>query len=117
MEDILAPVKMQKQKPVRIMDILKNHIPSATIMADKILLKTIKINIGDCLIYIPKVIKLFFKPLLAPIAKPYWQQKQNKVRDLTKSSSISFKYLTFYIDSVGITTIDINKVKKAVRYI
>ena len=53
------------------MDILKGYIPSATTMADKILLKTIKISVGDCLVYMPKVIRLFFKPLPAPIAKPY----------------------------------------------
>ena len=40
-------------------------------MANKILLKTIEISVGDCLVYIPKIIKLFFKLLLAPIAKPY----------------------------------------------
>ena len=44
-------------------------IPSATIIANKILLKTIKISIGDCSVYIPKVIRLFFKPLLALITK------------------------------------------------
>ena len=71
MEDILVLVKTQKQKLVRIMDILKGHIPSATTMANKILLKTIKINIGDCLVYMPKVIRLFFKPLLVPITKLY----------------------------------------------
>ena len=53
------------------MDILKGYIPSATIIANKILLKTIKISIGDCLVYIPKVIRLFFKPLPALITKLY----------------------------------------------
>ena len=53
------------------MDILKGYIPSATIIANKILLKTIKISIGDCLVYIPEVIRLFFKPLLALITKLY----------------------------------------------
>ena len=53
------------------MDILKGYVFSATIIANKILLKTIKISIGDCLVYIPKVVKLFFKPLLALIAKLY----------------------------------------------
>ena len=62
---------MQKQKLVRIMDILKGYIPSATIIANKILLKTIKISIRDCLVYIPEVIRLFFKPLLALITKLY----------------------------------------------
>jgi len=46
-----------------MMDILKGNILSLTVMADKILLKTIKVIISDCFIYIPKVIKLFFKPL------------------------------------------------------
>ena len=71
MEDILAPIKTQKQKLVRIIDILKGYVPSATIIANKILLKTIKISIGDCLVYMPKVIRLFFKPLPAPITKLY----------------------------------------------
>ena len=53
------------------MDILKGYVPSATIMADKILSKTIKISIGDCLVYMPEVVRLFFKPLLVLIAKPY----------------------------------------------
>ena len=53
------------------MDILKGYIPSTTIIANKILLKTIKISIGDCLVYMPKVAKLFFKPLLVLIAKLY----------------------------------------------
>ena len=53
------------------MDILKGYIPSITIIANKILLKTIKISIGDYLVYMPKVIRLFFKPLLALIAKLY----------------------------------------------
>ena len=30
-------------------------------MADKILLKTIKITINNCLVYMSKIIKLFFK--------------------------------------------------------
>jgi len=53
------------------MDILKGYIPNTTIIANKILLKTIKINIRDCLIYIPKVTKLFFKLLLILIIKFY----------------------------------------------
>ena len=40
-------------------------------MADKILLKTIKVTIRDCLMYMPKVIRLFFKPLLLPLIEPY----------------------------------------------
>ena len=65
------PIKTQKQKLVRIIDILKGYVPSATTIANKILLKTIKISIGDCLVYIPEVIRLFFKPLPALITKLY----------------------------------------------
>jgi len=53
------------------MDILKGYVFSATIIANKILLKTIEISIKNYLIYIPKVTKLFFKPLLALIIKLY----------------------------------------------
>ena len=53
------------------MDILKGNVPSLTIMADKILLKTIKVTIRDYLIYMPKVIRLFFKPLPLPLIEPY----------------------------------------------
>ena len=53
------------------MDILKGNILSLTIIVDKILLKTIKVTIGDCLIYMPKVIRLFFKPLPLPLIEPY----------------------------------------------
>ena len=53
------------------MDILKGYVPSATIIANKILLKTIKISIGDYLVYIPEVARLFFKLLPALIAKLY----------------------------------------------
>ena len=70
-EDILMPVKAQRQKLVRIMDILKGYVPSVTIIANKILLKTIKISVRDCLVYMPKVARLFFKPLLALIAESY----------------------------------------------
>ena len=53
------------------MDILKKNILSPTIITDKILLKTIKVTVKDCLIYIFKVVRLFFKPFLLPFAKPY----------------------------------------------
>ena len=65
------PIKIQRQKPIRIIDILKGYDLSTTIMANNILLKTIKISVGDYLVYIPKVTRLFFKPLLAPITKLY----------------------------------------------
>jgi len=53
------------------MDILKGYVFSITIIANKILLKTIEINVRDCLVYMPKVIKLFFKLLLVLITKLY----------------------------------------------
>ena len=58
-------------KLVRIMDILKGNVLSLTVIADKILLKTIEVIIGNCLIYMPKVIRLFFKPLPLPLIEPY----------------------------------------------
>jgi len=58
-------------KLVRIIDILKGNILSLTMMVDKILLKTIEITISNYFIYIPKVIKLFFKPLLLLFIEPY----------------------------------------------
>jgi len=69
--DAIIIAKALQLKPVRIMDILKGNILSLTIIADKILLKTIKVTISNCLIYIPKVIRLFFKPLLPPLMEPY----------------------------------------------
>ena len=53
------------------MDILKGYVLNTTIMANKILLKTIEISIGDYLVYMLEVIRLFFKPLLVLIAKLY----------------------------------------------
>jgi len=53
------------------MDILKGNVLSPTVIVDKILLKTIEVTISDCLIYMPKVTKLFFKPLLLPFMEPY----------------------------------------------
>ena len=63
--------KVLQLKPVRIMDILKGNILSPIIMADKILSKTIKVTVGDCLIYILNVVRLFFKPLPPPLIEPY----------------------------------------------
>jgi len=63
--------KAPRLKPVRIINILKGNILSLTIIADKILLKTIKVTISDCLVYMPKVARLFFKPLLLPLIEPY----------------------------------------------
>ena len=70
----MITAKVPRLKPVRIMDILKGNILSLIIIADKILLKTIKVTISDCLVYIPKVIKLFFKPLPPPLIEPYRQK-------------------------------------------
>jgi len=53
------------------MDILKENVLSLIVIADKILLKTIKVTIRDCLMYIPEVIKLFFKPLPLLFIEPY----------------------------------------------
>ena len=71
MADVIIIVKVLQLKLVRIIDILKGNVLSLIVMADKILLKTIKVTISDCLIYMPKVVRLFFKPLLLPLAEPY----------------------------------------------
>ena len=63
--------KVLQPKLIRMMDILKGNILSLIMMADKILLKTIKVTVGNCLVYMPKVIKLFFKPLPPPLTEPY----------------------------------------------
>ena len=65
--NITTTAKAPQPKLVRIIDILKGNVLSLTVMADKILLKTIKVTISNYLIYIPKVVRLFFKPLLLPL--------------------------------------------------
>jgi len=85
----MTTAKVLQLKLVRIMDILKGNILSPTIIVDKILSKTIEITIGDCLIYIPKVIRLFFKPLLLPLVKPY-QQKQENIKVSMLSAHLTF---------------------------
>ena len=67
-------------------------------MADKILSKTIKVTISDCLIYIPKVARLFFKPLPPPLIEPY-QQKQEGGK-----VSILSAHLIFYTNQAGLIT-------------
>ena len=57
--DIIIIAKVLQPKPVRIIDILKKNILSPTIIIDKILLKIIKVTVGDCLIYIFKVTSSF----------------------------------------------------------
>jgi len=52
--------KVLQLKLVRMMDILKGNVLSLTVIVDKILLKPIKVIINNYLVYIPKVIKLFF---------------------------------------------------------
>jgi len=69
--DIIITAKVPRLKPVRIIDILKGNVLSPTVIADKILLKTIKVTVSNCLIYMPKVTKLFFKPLPPPLIEPY----------------------------------------------
>ena len=69
--DIIITTKAPYLKLVRIIDILKENILNLTVIADKILLKTIKVTVSDCLIYILKVARLFFKPLLPPLIEPY----------------------------------------------
>ena len=69
--DVIIIAKALQLKPVRIIDILKGNVLSLTVIADKILLKTVKVTISDCLVYITKVIRLFFKPLLLPFIEPY----------------------------------------------
>ena len=69
--EVIITTKVPRLKLVRIMDILKGNVLSPTVIADKILLKTIKVTISNCLIYIPKVVRLFFKPLLLPLIEPY----------------------------------------------
>jgi hypothetical protein len=69
--EVMITTKVPRLKPVRIIDILKGNILSLTIIADKILLKTIEVTISNCLVYIPKVIRLFFKPLPPPLIEPY----------------------------------------------
>jgi len=69
--DVIIIAKALQPKPVRMMDILKGNVLSPTVIADKILLKTIKVTISNCLVYMPKVAKLFFKPLPLPFIEPY----------------------------------------------
>ena len=69
--EAVTTAKVPRLKPVRIIDILKGNVLNPTIIVDKILLKTIKVTISNCLIYMPKVIRLFFKPLPLPIIEPY----------------------------------------------
>jgi len=69
--DVIIIVKVLWLKLVRIIDILKGNILNSTVIVDKILLKTIEITISNYFIYMPKVIKLFFKLFPLFFIKPY----------------------------------------------
>ena len=71
MVDVMIMAKVLQPKPVRMMDILNENILSPTVMADKILLKTIKVTVSNYLVYIPEVVRLFFKPLPPLFIEPY----------------------------------------------
>ena len=74
MANITTTAKVLQLKPIRIIDILKGNVPNPTIIVDKILLKTIEVTVSNCLVYMPKVIRLFFKPLPLPLIEPYRQK-------------------------------------------
>ena len=69
--EVIITAKVPRLKLVRIINILKGNVLSLTIIVDKILLKTIEVTISNCLVYIPEVIRLFFKPLPLPLIEPY----------------------------------------------
>jgi hypothetical protein len=69
--EVMTTAKAPRLKLVRIIDILKGNVLSPTVIVDKILLKTIEVTISNCLIYMPKVVRLFFKPLPPPLIEPY----------------------------------------------
>ena len=104
--DATTTAKASRPKPVRMMDILKGNVPSPTVMADKILSKTIEVTVGDCLVYMPEVAKLFFKPLPPPLAEPY-RQKQEEVK-----ASVSSARLTFHADQTGLTTAEVDQIER-----
>ena len=54
--EVIITAKVPQLKLVRMMDILKGNVPNLTVIVDKILLKTIKVTISNCLIYMPKVV-------------------------------------------------------------
>jgi hypothetical protein len=91
MEAIIT-AKAPRLKLVRIIDILKGNVLSLTVMVDKILLKTIEVTVSDCLIYMPEVVRLFFKPLPLPLIEPY-RQKQEDIK-----TSVLLAHLIFYAD-------------------
>ena len=104
--DATTTAKAPRPKPVRMMDILKGNVPNPTVMADKILSKTIEVTVGDCLVYMPEVARLFFKPLPPPLAEPY-RQKQEEVK-----ASASLAHLTFHADQAGLTTAEVDQIER-----
>ena len=68
--DAMITIKAPRLKLVK-MDIFKENVLSLTVIADEILSKPIEVIISNCFIYVPKVIKLFFKPFLPLFIKPY----------------------------------------------
>ena len=71
MLNIIIITKAPRLKLVRIIDILKGNVLNLIVIVDKILLKTIKVTVGDCLVYMPNIARLFFKPLPPPFIEPY----------------------------------------------
>ena len=71
MVDVIIMAKVLQPKLVRMINMFKGNILSPTIIADKILSKTIKVTVGDCLVYMLEVARLFFKPFLPPLTEPY----------------------------------------------
>ena len=111
MTDATTAAKALRPKPVRMMDILKGNVPSPTVMADKILSKTIEVTVGDCLVYMPEIARLFFKPLPPPLVEPY-RQKQEDVK-----ASVSSAHLTFHADQAGLTTAEVDQIKREAGFI
>jgi len=109
--DATTTAKAPRSKPVRMMDILKGNVPSPTVMADKILSKTIEVTVGDCLVYMPEVARLFFKPLPPPLAEPY-RQKQEDVK-----ASVSSAHLTFHADQAGLTTAEVDQIEREAGFV
>jgi hypothetical protein len=109
--DATTTARALRPKPVRMMDILKGNVPSPTVMADKILSKTIEVTISDCLVYMPEVARLFFKPLPPPLAEPY-RQKQEDVK-----ASVSSAHLTFHADQAGLTTAEVDQIEREAGFV
>jgi len=57
-----------------MIDILKGNILNLIIIIDKILSKTIEVTISNYFIYIPKIVKLFFKLFLLLFIKHLYRR-------------------------------------------